>query len=703
MKKLSQLILAAVIVGSALRLSARAAESFSVLLQKGIFAEETEGNLDAAIKIYQQITTEGVTNHSVVAQAQYRLGVCYQKKGSKEQAISALNDLLKQFPAEAALGQKARKLLTELGQRPSSNITIRQLPLTADQVHSVSSDGRLVAFKPKESSNVAIYEMATGKTWTAIKANAGQYVWNALISPDARLIVYQLESSNSVYLAKIDGSDTKQVYPFGKELEGWINDWSPDGGQLIVNFWDEKSSSVATLDLKTGTMKEIKRWTPSPVLWRVCLSPDGRYVACRVGLGSENRRKIIVLDLRSATETTVVEKGVGDLVGWSSGGARLVFLSDRTGTMGLWAITVREGKPAGEPELVKANVGEISNYGITRDGCIYYTEAKSSVYVYLGTANFQTGEISDRPRRVTDRFPGLQTKPVWSRNGEKLMISVQGDRKRFVTVSLGSGEQKEFPVWDVFTMPLQQYAWSPDEAFLLVQSGNAAGVHGIHRYELASGTTETLVAHVEGAWSCHPRLSPDGSSFYYARRKFSKDADNRDDWKDCVVRRDLRSGREEIVYDSPEKLQIWWPFELSPDGERLAIVVSDQFSTNDFVVALKVRGLSGSETKELVRTAPRENITSLAWTPDGKRLVYTKELPSRTQGAEGSTEVWTIAVDSGQSVELKFSLPRIRHLTIHPDGRQIAFLAGLSGGQDLWVMEGLMPKAVAPGAGEKKD
>ena len=146
MKKLRQFIWAAVIIGSVLTPSARAAESFSLLLQKGIFAEETEGNLDAAIKIYQQITAEAATNRSVVAQAQYRLGVCYQKKGNKAQAISILNDLLKQFPAEAALGQKARDLLADLGQTPSSNITIRRVLTDASGVRGVlTADGKYIS------------------------------------------------------------------------------------------------------------------------------------------------------------------------------------------------------------------------------------------------------------------------------------------------------------------------------------------------------------------------------------------------------------------------------------------------------------------------------------------------------------------------------------------------------------------------------
>ena len=41
---------------------ASAAESLSVLLQKAIYAEETEGNVDAAIKLYEQIATEIASN-----------------------------------------------------------------------------------------------------------------------------------------------------------------------------------------------------------------------------------------------------------------------------------------------------------------------------------------------------------------------------------------------------------------------------------------------------------------------------------------------------------------------------------------------------------------------------------------------------------------------------------------------------------------
>jgi Tol biopolymer transport system component len=104
------------------------------------------------------------------------------------------------------------------------------------------------------------------------------------------------------------------------------------------------------------------------------------------------------------------------------------------------------------------------------------------------------------------------------------------------------------------------------------------------------------------------------------------------------------------------------------------------------VVAIKIHSLDDAEDREVQRMAPRENVTSLAWTPDGNRVVYTRERSDRA-------EAWSTDVASGQSVKLKFPQSRIRDLALHPDGRQIAFRVGGQEGVDLWVMEGLLAKS----------
>ena len=68
------------------------------LLEKGIYTEETTGELKAASQIYQQIVDDPGADRSLVAQAQLRLGLCELKQGNKPQAISALERLTRDFP-----------------------------------------------------------------------------------------------------------------------------------------------------------------------------------------------------------------------------------------------------------------------------------------------------------------------------------------------------------------------------------------------------------------------------------------------------------------------------------------------------------------------------------------------------------------------------------------------------------------------------
>jgi hypothetical protein len=51
-----------------------AAASPSELLEQGIYSEETKGDVDAALKLYQQVVTEAKAGQAVAAQAQYRRG-----------------------------------------------------------------------------------------------------------------------------------------------------------------------------------------------------------------------------------------------------------------------------------------------------------------------------------------------------------------------------------------------------------------------------------------------------------------------------------------------------------------------------------------------------------------------------------------------------------------------------------------------------
>jgi hypothetical protein len=102
-------VLALVAVGAVAR-----AESASEVLEKGIYTEETVGNLNDAINLYQQVVNDLEANRAVLAQAHYRLASCYLKQGDKTKAVAELRRLVERYGEDTELAAEARALLDSL-------------------------------------------------------------------------------------------------------------------------------------------------------------------------------------------------------------------------------------------------------------------------------------------------------------------------------------------------------------------------------------------------------------------------------------------------------------------------------------------------------------------------------------------------------------------------------------------------------------
>lgn len=94
--------------------SAASAKSSAVLLQEALYAEEVEGNLNSAIKIYEQIIADESAQRPHKAQALFRLGNCYLKLKDEQQAKAAFEKLVTGFSDQAEIVAKARPILEEL-------------------------------------------------------------------------------------------------------------------------------------------------------------------------------------------------------------------------------------------------------------------------------------------------------------------------------------------------------------------------------------------------------------------------------------------------------------------------------------------------------------------------------------------------------------------------------------------------------------
>src|ERR1035437_587050 len=86
-------------------------QSAADLLQKGIHAQETVGDVDSAIQIFRQVAASPAANKVLAAQAQYQLVVCMLQKGDRAAARTELDLLARNFPDQPDLMTKARKLV----------------------------------------------------------------------------------------------------------------------------------------------------------------------------------------------------------------------------------------------------------------------------------------------------------------------------------------------------------------------------------------------------------------------------------------------------------------------------------------------------------------------------------------------------------------------------------------------------------------
>jgi len=84
----------------------------SDLLEKGIYSQETKGDLDSAIGLYQEVIAKAKDSEALAAQAQYRLGVCYYKKRDFAKASAAFEKLKTDYPDQKDLIALAQEYLS---------------------------------------------------------------------------------------------------------------------------------------------------------------------------------------------------------------------------------------------------------------------------------------------------------------------------------------------------------------------------------------------------------------------------------------------------------------------------------------------------------------------------------------------------------------------------------------------------------------
>ncbi len=371
---------------------------------------------------------------------------------------------------------------------------------------------------------------------------------------------------------------------------------------------------------------------------------------------------------------------------WSPDGKYVLFASNRTGTFDIWVQGIADGRPVGKPELIKRNIGPIIPLGFARDASFYYCLNRGAIDIYIASLDFDKGVLLKPPLKATKRFIGSNNRPAFSPDGKYL--SYFSNRSlgtgRFSSLvlciqALDTGKEREIAT-DLNSVG--RGTWSPDGRFLLVDAKDKEDHKGIYLINVQTGETNSIIQVNPGINLRFTTWSKDGKKIFYNHL-------NRRTRIYRILMYDLEKKTEKELYQwknaDPRFLT------LSPDGSTLAFSLITWAPVTQTLNAISV---SGGEPQELLRIESRIKETihgGLAWTIDGKGLLFAKADVSNKNAREIKSELWMLSLEERKSRFMGVETTRIGGLSLHPDGRQVAFKSG-SRTLEIWVMENLLSK-----------
>jgi Tol biopolymer transport system component len=463
--------------------------------------------------------------------------------------------------------------------------------------------------------------------------------------------------------------------------------WSPDGRFILASHSESRHGEPAAVlvAIADGSVTGLGSFGMSFPQY-VAFSPDGRFVAYdQPGRERVEERDVFIMTLDGQERIRVVDEPSNDyLLGWAPDGRHILYCSDRTGTPGVWMLPLREGRPAGEPDLVLPDAWGVYPIGFVPDGRYLYGVRTGAQQVYAATLSADLGSLATQPTLATPRRLGATSYPSWSPDGRYLAYirsrDVASASGSLFIRSLETGEIRELNLGGQLR-PVSTPRWAPDSRSLLLIAADGTGSSGIYRVDVQTGAPETLVS--EPMWDNGDGfdLSPDARFLYYRTQ-----VEGEDSYPERVFRKDLSSGTTTEVYRTPAGLVR--NVAVSPDGASLAVSLQAMAEPPKHHQILVVPE-GGGEARPL--TPLSVGIFSIAWTPDGDAILYSAYASDDMK--DQRTSLWRVAVDGGEPEPVGLEMDAIQDLRLHPDGRRLAFAAG-SGSVEVWVMENFLPSGI---------
>jgi Tol biopolymer transport system component len=558
--------------------------------------------------------------------------------------------------------------LVEAAEPGSGKAVSRQLwaGKTNDLSSGASSDGRLAVFTDWSTGDLAAIELATGKQRRLTHDGEGSkgldFAQYPVISPDGKLVAYSWYSGKKqIYELRVmgtaAGSEPRTLYSNSDVPTIFTAGWSGDGKQLLL----KAGGRIAMLAVDSGVLRVVKsfdRRGPG----RMSLSPDGRYIAYDSPQAEEGPERDIFLLASDGSREIPLVRHPGHDAGpmWTPDGSRVLFFSDRSGALGLWSVSVADGRAQGAPALIQANAGQMSPLGFNRKGGFHYGLPSGANDLLVAEVDLETGRLLSEPVPVVSRYGRPTYRPEWSPDGRYLAYAVKTSSilardgaLRVVVRDMETGREREMS--QGFRTLDGVPRWRPDGKTLLAYGLPADGGAKTLQLDVADGSASPL----PGIQNCaFPQWSTTSDAVWCPLGE------------DGLVRRQLGSGEEtgRVLFERSSA-----NVPPSPDGRWVAFMDKDR--------TLNLAPVAGGERRELLHLESTNDSCRLTWTPDSRYVLCRNQ--------EG--QVWRVPASGGEARKLVIPVKGLRELRVHPDGKRVAMWAQ-EPGSEIWVLENFLPR-----------
>ena len=557
----------------------------------------------------------------------------------------------------------------------------------------ISADGRYLSFPDWATANLGLRDLVQDTTrlltddgtWETPRS----FAFYSVLSPDGRHIVYtqcchdgdkfelrltQVGEGIARPRTLLKDEEITYIQPAG---------WTPDGKEILAQIGRVGGTSeLAMISAENGSLRVVKSLDRHRLL-RALLSPDGKWIVYELAQEVESiNRDVYVLAAEGSQHRSVVRHPADDRVlGFAPGGDRLIFSSDRLGTIDVWSIAIENGRTSGDPVLLKSELGHFMwPPGITADGTLFLGRQIGGSNVHLAEYDSRTGAVQGKPRLVSKTFQGRSASPVWSRDGSKIAYLSRRDKsalflvgKRVLVIQSADGDTLRELDLRLNVSTRHSLVWSPDGTQVLIEVWDSKGGSGLWEADVVSGELRSIVLMEADSKPSNGVYSLDGHSLYYVLA--SKHVYGE------IHERDLQSHEVQVLHRGV-KNDRFTDLTLSPDGNTLALV-----SGNGLSNAISLIPIEGGEPSEILRvegTSQGKEIRGLAWSHDGKHLIY-----SEHPGRGNLQSWWRLPLEGGEPEPMGLKTGRSPNHSVHPDGGKILY-AETNVRSEIWALENFL-------------